>query len=424
MLILFLVGARAAPCALDVPPDTPFAVSAPATPGGAHLVVVIRGDVADPTLVEPVFAALERHGGHGTLAIRGDRPPDERIGALAPALADRGHTLAARLPAGTIVPDPENGPRRLRKTLRPARSVVGRFQALDGPAGDATAEAVAHRVGLRTVLETNGPASAAPRRLQRLPAQPDNGVVLPRGPYAGPCGTEHLARPFTPAAADRATQALHGAASVPAGFVRVTLAPTATEEITVLERWLTEVIVPGAIPIVSADDARGAALAQLRDRLVPTAPRAPVGGRLVALDQVRAAARDLQGATALSRTLSGELNPTEALLATALLLTDRTEQTVVRLPPLSGPPQLARSVLRGPVSLPRATVVAFAGTLLDDLPAAIPPALSVGGQLLTAPELLTLFASAVRGDDPAVAHPIDVPEPATPGLGWGTSEAP
>jgi hypothetical protein len=54
----------------------------------------------------------------------------------------------------------------------------------------------------------------------------------------------------------------------------------------------------------------------------------------------------------------------------------------------------------------------------------VPGALSVDGRLLTASELLLALASVVRGEDPAVTRPIDVPEPNERGLGWGGSTLP
>ena len=59
----------------------------------------------------------------------------------------------------------------------------------------------------------------------------------------------------------------------------------------------------------------------------------------------------------------------------------------------------------------------------ERLPERIPAALSVDGKLLTAGELLLLFASAVREESPST-RPIAVPEPNESGLGWGKSTLP
>jgi hypothetical protein len=51
----------------------------------------------------------------------------------------------------------------------------------------------------------------------------------------------------------------------------------------------------------------------------------------------------------------------------------------------------------------------------------VPAALAIDGHLLTAAEVLLLFASAVRGEDPPTTRPVAVPDPNADGLGWGSS---
>nr|MBA2321696.1 hypothetical protein [Deltaproteobacteria bacterium] len=80
--------------------------------------------------------------------------------------------------------------------------------------------------------------------------------------------------------------------------------------------------------------------------------------------------------------------------------------------------------LPGPITLPPGAVKAVGAALLADPPAALPSALPCDGRLLTAAELLLALASLVRGEDPVRVHPIEVPEPNAPGLGWGAAGLP
>lgn len=423
ILALGLSAALAASCDLEAPVDAPFQLAGPSSPGGAVLLVVVHGDTLEPQRVSDTFAALTSRGLHGTLSMQIEELDDDVL-ALVPGLIDQGHDLAARVPPNSVSSNAETGPRRLRKALRPLVKAAGKPRVYEGSAGRIGVEAVVHRVGFRALLESNGPASATPRGSQHLEGQPDNGVILPIGPYAGPCGATAIFPSFTPKAADRVTQALLGARTAPFGVVRVTLAPSSTDDLRVFERWLDEVVVPAGFPVLSARDARDRALLFLRDRQLPAQTTKLMGGRLVSLDQVRAAARDLEGATAVPRLLSGDLNPTEAWQAIALLISGRQEGEVVRLAALEGPPAMSTSALRGPSELSREGVIGLASALLDELPASVPAAMAVDGKLLNAPEMLGAFASALRGDDPVIVHPMAVPEPSSPGLGWGRSESP
>lgn len=64
----------------------------------------------------------------------------------------------------------------------------------------------------------------------------------------------------------------------------------------------------------------------------------------------------------------------------------------------------------GAITASRADVVAAATALVNDAPKEIPASFPVGGQLVGATQLLGLFASAVRGDDPCQSRELDVPD--------------
>jgi len=325
-------------------------------------------------------------------------------------------------------------PRNATDKVRPLRASVGALEktvggavrAALGPIESRTSEAQLGRAGFRSLIPAAGKADASPRPAAVFEGQPRIGAVFPAGPYAGDCGSRPDAGPLTPPAADRITQAIHAAARVGgAPVVRVALdgRKRSSADADVLGRWLDEVIVPSTTRLVTPNDARKAALKSFR---APTTASTEVdlGGRMVSAAEVRRAAEALDDVTVIPRSLPGELTATEAFQAFALLLADQTEGGSVRLRELRGPRTLAESSLTEsrPVSVDALRQLATA--LLAELPAEVPAALPVDGALLTAPELLLAFASAVEGDQPATTRPVAVLDPNAEGLGWGASTTP
>ncbi len=439
--LLFAIGLAPpawAACSIDAPPDTPFRVEAP-TDGDSVAIVVLLRIPDDPEALpwaRSILDTLEERDLRAGLSVQIDEPSKALVDFVEPAL-ERGHALVLRLRSNDVGRDFQTGPRRTRKRLRPATRAFGKARAAEIPLGApessgsalGSAESVLNRIGIKSVLETNGAATGTPRRMQHFDAQPDNGVVLPAGPYTGTCGKDPVVSGFTPPAADRVTQAIYGARSAGVGIVRLTLEPPIQDserDAVVLGRWLDEVVLTKGerVRITPPDDGlRERVLSALRSgRTKPS--KATEGGRLVRVDEVEQAAKSLDGAEAVPRLLPGDLTPTEAFQAFASVLVGDIEGSVVRLRALSGPPTLAKSTLSGPTEIDRDALIALLTALRADAPTQIPAALPVGSALLNAPELLTAMASAVRGDTPPVARPIAVPEPNADGLGWGRATTP
>jgi hypothetical protein len=432
-VLLSMLAAHAA-CTIDAPPDAPFEVEAPSDGDPVALVLVLRvpDDPAAIRWARSMLDVLDERGIQAGLAVQIEAPSAALQSLVVPAL-DAGHTLVVRLRGNDVARDFQTGPRRTRKRIKPVTRVFGKARvaeiALEDPTGSGSAESVLNRIGIKTLLETNGAATGTPRSMEHFDAQPDNGVVLPAGPYTGRCGKDPVVSGFTPPAADRVTQATYGARSAGVGVVRLTLEPPTGDADTdplVLARWLDQVILPHAanVQIGAPDDAlRDRALAALRSGRAQQS-QATEGGRLVRVDEVRKAAEFVGSATTLPRLLPGDLSPTEAFQAFASVLLDDIEGSVVRLRALQGPATRATSAIDGPTPLSRDDLVALLEALRADRPDRIPAALPVGPTLLAAPELLTAMASAVRGDDPPIARPIGVPEPNADGLGWGRATTP
>ncbi|MEZ4320224.1 MAG: hypothetical protein R3F61_22285 [Myxococcota bacterium] len=424
MIWWLLALAQAAPCELEGPADGPFMVQAP--DDAPNVMVVLALHVSDADLdvawAKRLLAVLDERGLKAGLSIKA-RAPSAALEALVIDAAARGHEIVARLSEAQIPRNPTSGPRELRKNLKPLTSRFGRLKSAEAPLGDRSGEAVLHRIGLRAVLETNGPATGTPRTQMRFEGQPESGVVLPSGPYSGKCGGESVVNGLTPPAADRVTQALYGARSGGAGIVRLTLDPASDDDSVVLARWLDEVVKPAGIAVVTPQQAREASLRSLRSGTVDSDGSRTEGGRLVRVDEVQRAAAALAEVKSIPRMLPGDLTPTEAFQAFLLVLIGEVEGSVVRLGALDGPSVLSKSTLTGPTPIDREALVSLAKTLHAELPESIPAALPVGGTLLTAPELLVALASAL-GEGPVEARPVGVPEPNAAGLGWGRATTP
>lgn len=419
-----VLGAARAGCELEGPSDAPFVV--PVQGERVHVVLEIWMAGAPTGWADGLLDVLDARGVPAVVVVPVAEPSADLGAILGRVASGKTHQVAVELSGAAVPRDLQAPIGPLKRSLdvfdgsvRPIRTVVA-------PVGSRAGEAMLGRAGFRSLVDAEGPPTAEPRMAGHLEGQPRINVVLPPGPYEDACGTDPRVGPFTPLAADRAALAIQRAARV-AGtpIVRVGLdgrrASPADAE--VLGRWIDGVLVPGKVEVVTAEDARQAVLQGFRQR-GPAEVLPEIGGRLVALDQVRGAAASLVDVTLIPRALPGDLNPTEAFFAFVLLAADRTEGAVVRLGALHGPAQSATTSLDGPTEIPLAAVREAATNLAAALPTEVPAAFSIGGRLLTAPELLLAFASAVRGDDPVMTRPIDVPEPNERGLGWGESTVP
>jgi hypothetical protein len=426
-LILALSAiAFASACDLDVPPDAPFREPLPAGLARVELLVEIHPGT-DSDWARAVANALTDRGLQGLVLV--PWAPDPTLVSLASELSSAGHEIGITLGPEEV---PDDHPAALLSEARRLRASARRLGRATGERPRTvltrlphrTTEAVLGLAGFRVVLQVDGPTTAEPRHAVAFAGQTVDGIVIPPGPYHGDCGSHPVVGPFTPASADRATIALRSASAAPGvAIVRVGLDGSrgVPEDASVLGRWLDEVVLPAGLRARTAIELRGVAL----DDPASNAQASPLAaGRLVAIADVTRAAESLRGLRTLPRRLAGDLTPTEAFLAFALLLAGDIEGDVVRLGALAGPRMSAHTALTGPIEVPRAEVATTAAALLASLPENVPSAVPVGGHLLTAAELLVLFASAVRGDLEPTTAPIAVPEPNEDGLGWGVATIP
>lgn len=423
MLTLFAAVALAGPCDLAAPPEAPFGVAPSEDAAHVQVIVEVWAHGADPAWAPGVLDALARRGLRGTLVVPVDRLQSEAVLGIAERARRDGHEVAVRLSADVIPRDARASLRPFRSRLEPLRKVAGPVRTAVTPLPGRSSEALLGKAGLRTLMPVDSPPVASPRWATSFEGEPQTRVVLPAGPYDGPCGTDPGVGPFTPRAADRAAQAIHAASRTGAApVVRVALKEehATPNDAQVLGRWLDEVLLASGIRVTTPSDARQAAMRSLRAGRPEPAAAAPAHvGRIVETARVLEAARALEGVQILPPRLPGDLSLAEAFQAFLRMLTDGTGETV-RLVPMDGPTAHARSVLAQDerVEVPREEVIALARQIVSELPGAVPGALRVSGRLLTAPELLVLFASAVRGEDPCVARISASPDPNARGQGW------
>lgn len=413
--MIWFLSALAAPCSMQVPPDTPFALEGRFEAGGAALQIVVHAEDVPDEVFDRLLATFAEREVEATWSVAAEGEPTqaERL-ALARA---QGHEIAVRVPPSALRAHPERGPPALRKALRPYAKAYGRLRAAEVAVEHPMHEAVLHRIGIRTVLETNGPATATARRQQMLEGQVVVGAVLPAGPYAGACGTSPLAQPFTPASADRVTRALRASSRASLGFVRLTLEPRTLDEVEVLARWLDTVVLPSGVRVLTPSAARSLAVEALKARNRSQGAEPVLAGRLVPVAVLEEAAAAVLELEVLPRGLPGELGLTEAFQGFVRVLGGDVEQGMVRLSSMVGPRSRARPSEHYVVS--RTDLEGLARAMLADLPETLPAALPAGRDVIPTPELLRLFAAAVHGDDPCRTEATQVPDPHAPGLGWG-----
>ena len=409
--LIVALAAAADPCRSDGPADAELAAPAPAALDDVQLVVEIWAGDAPVAWVEGLAATLRAHDAVGLFVL-----PPSRGAELASALA--GQAVGLDLRAGLADQgDPyveaaavSAQARDLRRTthLRPI--------AVLSPVPRRANEATLGLAGFKVLLDRGTVSGAAPRLAARYTGARGGAVVLPPAPGAGACALTPWA-PFRPDVADRATRALRAASGDGLAVVRVVLdgRAAASEDADVLGRWLDR------LPIAPVDPKLLPALV----RSTPVDDRAAPIGRLVPVSDLRLAADVLgQPAGTLPRQLPGGLSATEAWLGFVALLAERSDGETVRLGAIHGPGNDTRTALTGVTAVPRAEVVALGAALARALPPEIPAALTVAGVPMTAAEVLLVFASAVRGDDPCTTRPIAVPEPNERGLGWGEATVP
>ncbi|HHO50295.1 MAG TPA: hypothetical protein ENK18_05340 [Deltaproteobacteria bacterium] len=418
--LLWGLAALAGPgsCDLDAPVDRPFGV--PLEADRVRVLIEVWAEGAEPGWAESVLGALQARGLAGVVVLPPEPPGPETLSLLEVATGS-GHEIAVALPPSSVPQDVLAKVGELRRALKPLRRAGARLHTVHAPIGSRASEAMLGRVGFHALINTEGPPTAAPRLAGHLEGQPRINVVIHAGAYEGPCGASPLVGPFTPRAADRAARAIQSAqATDGVPVVRVALdgrRGTLTDA-EVLGRWIDEVIVAGGVQIVTPNVARQAVLQSLR-RGLEAAPSSAEGGRVVSRLEATEAAEVLRGISVVPRTLPGELTPTEAFYAFALIVAEHSDGAAIRIGALAGPSTRASSTLSGQTPLAPEAIRATARSLLSAMPDTVPAAMRVGDHLLTASELLLAFASLIRGDDPPITHPVSVADPNMQGLGWG-----
>lgn len=424
MLTLLAALALAAPCDLEAPPEAPFGVVPSAEAANVQVLVEVWAHGADPTWAQGLLDTMAARELRGTLVVPIDRLASDALVELADRADREGHEVAVRLTHDVVPRDARASLRPFRARLKPLRKAVGPVRTVVTPLPSRSSEALLGKAGLRTLVPVDSPPSASPRWAAIFEGEPQTRVVLPSGPYGGACGTDPGIGPFTPKAADRAAQAIHAAARTPmAPVVRVVLKEDHARETDaeVLGRWIDEVLSVAGARITTPSRARLAAMQALRSPQRPASP-APewATGRIVEVDQALEAARALEGVQILPARLPGDLSLAEAFQSFLHLLAEDVSGSSVRLVPMQGPRATARSGLEQDevVEVERAEVVRLARRILAEMPDAVPVSLRIGERLLTAPELLGLFASAVRGEEPCVTRISASPDPNAAGQGW------
>lgn len=424
-MIAWLLGvALAAPCRLDAPADAPFATTAIEAPDVRLLLELWVGAPDQVAWADEALAVLDRVGVPGVVVVPLQERPDPELLDLVARLADRPHVAALRLRAADVPTDVLAPVRPLKQRIKAYGD--DRIRASYSAIGGRGSEALLGKTGFRSLVQLEAAATAVPRLAAHFEGQPRIDVVLPPGAYDSRCGPDPLVGPFTPAAADRAAEAVlessHAATPTPVLRVALDGARQAATDAAVLERWLTEVIVPAKVQIVVPDDARVAALQGFRKGPVPDpAPGPRATGRLVPRERLQAVANQLEGLDTLPYELEGGLNPTEAFIGLLFVAADPDGDQPVRLPAVSGP-ATPHAGTREPAPVDAEAVRTMARRLVKALPSEIPAALPVDGQMLSAEQWLSALASVARGDDPARVQPLYSPDPNARGLGWGTTE--
>ena len=385
-----------APCQVEAPAEAALSEAAPEA-AGVQVIVELWLDGATEQWAESVLEVMDARSLPATLVASPETISGQGARILGRAAAS-GHSIALHIQTAPVPEDGVGtatiGQTELQRVVRRARKDLGvRPRILVAPLPARVAEAVSGRAGFRVLLPTR--PGIGPRLAARYENQPTRGVVIPPGPYAGTC--PHPLGPWTPLTADRATLALRSAAreEVPLR-VAVDGRSGRTSDAAVLARWLDEILLVSGAEVTTPKSIRADFLAGPKPAPGDEPPPGR-GGRLVGLGQVAEAAASLAEVHTVPRELPGGLSATEAFLALALVVAERTEGEVVRLDALDGPAHSATSTLVGPVEVPTDAVVGSARVLLDSLPERVPSAMPVGPHLLTASEILLLYASAVRG---------------------------
>ena len=411
-------------CDLAAPPDAPFEVQRTSAERAVLLVEVWVGDDDDIPWARTMLATLEERSLRGTLVVDLADGPSPASAELLAAASAAGHDLALAIPNRDVPTDVLQPVRPLRKRAKPYEAAQ-RIRVTAAALGGRASEALLGKAGYRVVLQRQAAAGATPRLAGQFEGQPKVNVVLPAGAYEDDCGPSPLVGPFTPRAADRAMQAVvRGLSeSTPTPVTRLALdgARAATSDPDVLGRWLDTVVTSANVRILTPTSARPLILQGFKEGPVSLEERRS-SGRLVSVDEIRAAASQLATTDELPVSFQdGSLNPTELFVSLLLVAANESSDGAVNLRTLSGPVSQPES--RGTTTdIDPEALRRTARQLLAALPAEIPAALPVDGQLLSAAELLTALASLVRGDTPAQARHLSSPDPHARGLGWGQSD--
>ncbi len=421
------LSASAATCSLDAPADAPFEIPV-GNADRVRLLVELWLSPDSAPWATAMLDVLDAQRVPGVVVVPLKLAPvDASLAAVLARAAAGPHEVAVALDEREVPRDILGNARDLKVSLKDLTPATGKLKVLVAPIGSKGSEALLGRAGFRALINLDGPPVATPRYAGHFEGQPILNIVLHAGTYEGPCGGDPRVGPFTPKAADRASEVLQRAQRERTPVVRVSIdgARGGPDDATVLTRWLAQIVGPSGATVSTANDARQAVLRDFRRGVVEDAKNADAGGgRLLSPDELQQAAAGLSEGTRLPRVLPGELTPTEAFFAFVTYLDAGDVDSAVRIGALSGPGSIASTSLTGATEIDRGALVALASALAGAMPAEVPAALPVDGRLLTATEILVALGSAVRGDDPVLTRPMAVPDPNERGLGWGVAELP
>jgi hypothetical protein len=422
LLMWLLAGLALGQCANDPDPQAPFRLGPPEPNERAHLHLEVWSDELDSPWNDAILAQLEAASIHANFVLPASNEPlSAQDLTRLKRIAEQGHALTLRRTGTRLEPAEVI---QLRQRVRQLKKIGRRPRAIVTPLLIRGVERGLGAMGFLSIVQTNAPNHALPRYSVVRPGRPSIGVVIPKGRYAGPCGTEPTLEPLSPANLDRVTRALHASYRDPGlTVVRIVLRASSARDTDaeVLARWLSGPMVDWGERFSTSEQIRRKALVFLRNGTEEAIdPGRPTGGRIIPVALLLRAAEEMRGQTQTRMNyVDDQLNASETFIGFAKHLTDTSVGDGVQLEQLDGPASAAVTTLALPTRVEREDIVHTAQQLIANLPERVPAASRVGATLLTADELLAAMAAAIRGDTPIEVGPIAPPEPNAPGLGWG-----
>ena len=313
-------------------------------------------------------------------------------------------------PAAVSIRDWQLAVRDARKELRAMAGANPRTVSLPPPPPGL--ELVLDDSGVHTILVEDPGAASPPRVATSWGGRPGRARLLTEQGYDDSCGA--TLRAPTTAALDRIARA-----GPTVQVLRVALTPDPALADVFVSWWAT-VAVPAGWEALRPRQAglrfAGAWLPRPQGSL-QEAP-APAPSRQVTASDLDAAAETIVAAGRLPRSLSGEMNLTEAFLALSAWAAE--PQGIVAIGSAKGPDSLPGASMRPPGPVDTEALTKAAQTLVSAKGHTLPALVTVGADTLTAREYLVALAHLKLGRTP-IARDTPDPDPYAPDGGWGSS---